>query len=207
MSTAMFAAFQAVDATLQAAWAVSSEDQTRTKGSVAATSNALAEMRAQARNLVSIIQGTPGVTDEMKIDAGLTVRKTTPTPRPSPTVAPYVEIVGTVGRTVTLRLGQSKARRGKPASAASATIFTHVGEAKPSEPGQWQYAKVTTLTSVELPFAPSETGGTVWITAFWTGTRGESGPNAQPISVELPAAGVAPNTATAARPVMKLRAA
>lgn len=205
---AQMTAFSNLNTALQEAWAAANNVTTRTKATVATKNQCLAEMKAAAKRLSSIIQGTAGVTDAMLINAGLTVRKTTPTPKPAPTVAPYVEVVGNVGRTVTIDLRQSKTHRGRPATAASATIFTYVGDAPPAEQGQWQFAMNTTQTTAKITFPPSATGNTAFITAFWSGTRGESGPAAMPpAQVNLPAGGVMPNAAAAATPAMKLRAA
>lgn len=185
-------AFGAVNAALQTAFVAAANPQTRTRASVARKDDAMEAMRASARGLVSIIQGTPGVTDAQKYDLGLTVRSTTPSVLPAPRVAPFLRVARVSGRTITVELRQMADRRGKPAGVAGATLFTHVGPDAPTSMGQWQFAATVTRPTVDLPFGPSGTGDTVWITAFWTNAKAEAGPSAPATSVNLPAGGVLP---------------
>ena len=195
------ALFSVVVGHLVAAYAAAGDPSTRTRGSVAAKNNAFAAMKAAAKGIVSIIQGTAGVTDQMKIDAGLTVRKTKPTPKPVPAAAPAITVTAVNGRTVTIQLRHGLSKRAKPANVASATILTSTGAAKPLSAGDFQFNQNTTLTTADVTFGPSETGDTVWITAFWSNNRGESGPAATPVSVSLPAGGA---IATQQMPVMRI---
>jgi hypothetical protein len=43
---------------------------------------------------------------------------------------------------------------------------------------------------VTIPFQPSSVGDTVYLSAFWWNERGESGPAATPVAINLPAGGV-----------------
>jgi hypothetical protein len=183
--------FAASNTTLQAAWNISKEPATRTRGSIAATDNSLRAMKVAARGLVSIVQGTPGVTDQMKIDAGLTVRKT-PSKKPAPSESPIVTVTNVSGRTVTLKLRQDGERRAKPVNVQNALVFTYTGQAAPQDTNLWTFVMTTTDTTVQIPFPPSETGDTVWITAMWVNAKSETGPAATPVSVNLPAGGVLP---------------
>ena len=204
ISAPMMAQFNTLNTTLQTTWAASSATSTRTRGTVANKNNALLAMKTAAKKLVSIIQGSQGVTDQMLIDAGLTVRKTKPTPAPVPSQKPFIKVTNVDGRTVTIELRQDATNRAKPAQTASATIFTATGDAAPMSMDGWSYLTVTGKTTVQIPFAPSTTGDTVWITAFWTSTNKQSGPAAKPVSVNLPAGGV---MAIEAEDEFKLKAA
>ena len=145
-----------------------------------------------AADLVSIIQGTPSVTSDMKIALGVTVRKTRPTRIDAPTVAPFLRVSKIEGRTVTVELRQSTARRGKPAKVAGANVFTHTGPTEPTSMEQWQFAQSVTRTTVELPCSPSATGDTLWVTAFWTNAKGQAGPAGRAAGVNLAAGGPLP---------------
>jgi hypothetical protein len=174
--------------TVQSAWAAAADPTTRTRATVADKTAALAQMRAAVRPVVSVIQGTATVTDGMLVAAGLTVRKTKPTPRPAPSERPTLTVLGVDGRTVTVRLvGGTK--RSRPDNAVSATVLTSAGPTRPLTADGYQFALNTTQTTVSVPFGPSETGDTVWITAFWNGSRGEISPAATAVSVDLPAGG------------------
>jgi hypothetical protein len=185
-------AFATIYTAMLASWNTARNEPTRTKGTVAAKNVALQNMKVAARNLVSIIQGTPTVTEQAKVNAGITVRKTKPTPVPAPTERPFIKVAKVDGRTVTLRLQQDSERRSKPAKVAGATIFVGYGADAPQTMADWEYYTATGRTTVEIDFPPSATGDTVWITAFWQNAKDESGPAAFPVSISLPAGGVLP---------------
>lgn len=75
-------AYAAVNAAYQTAYTTAITPATRTKGAVAAKNDAKDALRAMASDLAKIIDGTPTVTDQQKIDLGLAIRKT-PTPNPA----------------------------------------------------------------------------------------------------------------------------
>ena len=185
-------AYEAVNEALQIAYPLGTNPKTRTEGTVAAKLDALEAMKVRANELVTIIQVNPEVTDQQKRDLGLTIRKTSQTPVGVPKARPILKVDRTEGRTVFTRLQSGEARRGKPAGVAGATVFTFVGPAAPDAMGDWQFAGQTTRPTFEIPFAPSAVGDTVWVTAFWTNTKGQAGPSSRPISVNLPAGGVLP---------------
>lgn len=198
------AAFSAVNDALQAAWATAMEPSTRTRSCVAAKNNALAAMRQAAKNVVSLIQGTPTVTDQMKIDAGVTVRKTKPTRAKVPGFEPFIKVEQIKGRLASIVLQQDKSKRSKPVGVVSATIFIAMSEEAPLTLEGWTFLTTTGKTKLDIPFPASTTGDTAWVTAFWTNSAQESGPAATPVRINLPAGGV---LAKDVEEPMKLRAA
>jgi hypothetical protein len=178
--------------TLSAAWAVSQNTSTRTKVSILAKDDALRAAKVGARNLVSVIQGIPTVSDTLKAAAGLTVRKKHPTRKPAPGQSPFIKIKSTRNRTAVIELQQDAERRGKPENVTSATVFLYEGTNPPPAGSQWTfYANVNTPTFT-MDFGASDTGGTVWVTAFWQNAKSQSGPAADPVRLVLPAWGVVP---------------
>ena len=198
----MMSAFANLNAQLQEAWKKSEHETTRTRVTIDERDVLLAQLKVMVRNLVSIIQGTPSATSAMKIAAGLTVRDKKPTPKPVPSVKPVLVVTQVDGRTVTMELRSNLTKRGKPVGVAGATVFTATGAAAPQSTDAWKFAFNTTQTKVEFPFPPSETGETVWITAFWNNAKDQSGPAATPVCVELPRSTAAPAASTSA---MKLQ--
>jgi len=190
-------AFAGINTTLQQAYLRGTTEGTRTKISVAEKNTALKNMKVAARDLVSIIQGQ-AISAAQKIQLGITVRKDKPTPKPVPSQKPFVKVKKVDGRTVTIELRQDKSKRGKPANVAGATVFTASGDSAPESATDWKFVSNTTRTTLEIPFPPSATGDTVWITAFWNNAKDESGPAAKPVSVNLPAGGVLPSEANEA---------
>lgn len=186
------AAFATVNTTLQAAWAAVMEPSTRTKPTVAAKDDALRAMKAVARNLVSVVQGTPSVTNQLKLDAGLTVRSDKPTPTPIPAAAPKVNVIGVFGRTLMIELRNVAGdKRAKPEGVKDAMLFYAVGPIPPVDVSEWTFIANPTRTNLEIvlpgDIAP---GATVWLTAYWQNSKSDGGPASAPLSVTFGGAGV-----------------
>lgn len=160
----------------------------RSKSLVSAKNAARSALKTSARQLASIIQGQPAVTDAQKIDLGLTVRNA-PTPIPPPANAPGITILSTAGNTVKLRLidAVDSANRGKPAGVDGASVFSFVGAAAPTEEAEWNFEGVTSKTRIDIVFPETITpGARVWFTAFWFNARKQNGPAATPVGTNIP---------------------
>ena len=205
LTAAQATAFNSLNIALQTTYLAAVTPETKNIVSVARKDAALQAMKLMARDLVSIIQGTPSVTDAQKLALGLTVRSATPRPIPAPTATPFLKIKSVNGRDVTVELLQSASRRGRPEGVAAATVFTHCGTSEPTALEQWQYAVTATRMTVTLPFAPSTTGDTAYVTAFWTNAKGQAGPAARPVSVNLAAGNALPREA-GEKPKLKIAA-
>jgi hypothetical protein len=72
-------AYAALNDAYATAYLAAQDPSTRTKGQTAAKKTAKQNLIVMASNLAKIIQGTPTVTDQQKIDLGISVRAT-PTP-------------------------------------------------------------------------------------------------------------------------------
>jgi hypothetical protein len=167
--------------------------ETRTRGAVAAKNAARAALAAVLSGLVKIINGTPSVTDAMKIELGPSVRKM-PAPIPPPANAPSIDIISITGRTVKLRLhGEDAMRRGKPAGVAWAEVYSYVGEAPPADVALWTRQANSTRPRVTITFGQSAQAQTVWLTASWFSPTAAKGPGSDPVSVNLPAAAPLPD--------------
>lgn len=168
----------------EAAYNTAVAPETRTKGSIAAKNTAKNAMKADARNLVSIIQGIPTVTPQMKIDLGVSVRDTEPTPILPPTVAPEIDFMPTGTRTIRIRLHNEKTlNRRKPDGVKGATLFSYIGATPPADFSNWKFEASTTKNVLEVEPPPTVSSGTqIWFTAFWFNPRTQSGPAATPVS-------------------------
>src|SRR5688572_8590898 len=76
-------AYAALNASYAAAFLLAQAPQTRTKGTIQARNDAAIPLRNSASELAKIIDATPTVTNQQKIDLGLSVRAT-PGPMPAP---------------------------------------------------------------------------------------------------------------------------
>jgi hypothetical protein len=180
-------AYAAKNSAYAAAYVEAVDPETRTKGKVEAKNEAKRQLRLMAGDLAKIIDGTPTVTNEQKIDLGLNVRST-PTPIPAPLYAPDIDIVSVSGNTVRLKLhdSTSSTRRGRPPGVDGAAVFSFVGAAAPTDPADWKFEGNTTRTTTNVTFPGTVApGAKVWFTAFWFNPRAQSGPSATPVTTNI----------------------
>ena len=183
--------YAALNAIYETAYLEAVDPETRTKGKIAAKAQARVNLMAAAADLAKKIDGTSTVTDEQKIDLGLSVRAT-PTPIPAPDEAPNVDILERIGTTVKIKMHDgSGTRRGRPVGVQGASVFSHVGATPPATLGDWKFEGNTTRTKIDIQFNPTLPAGTiVWITCFWYSPRGLSGPGCTPVSAILAGGGM-----------------
>lgn len=187
------AAYTVLHDAFVAAFNVLQDPVTKSPSNVLAKNNAkeaLIDGPGGIRYLARIVQGAPGVTNVAKFDLGLTVRDVEPTPVPIPSVAPAMEIVSNVARTVTVRLHDpaTPTKRGKPEGVAGATVFSWVGEDNPPlDVKAWKFeGSITKTNKIAVPFPITvEDGAKVWLTAFWFNPRSQSGPPCDPVSTRI----------------------
>ena len=165
------------------------EPSTKTTVAVAEKNASRDALRLDARRLVSIIGGQATVMDAQRVALGIVVRDTSPTPVARPAYPPLIEVRQAAGNGVTIRLLDSRdtSRRGRPAAAIGATVFSFVGDAAPVEEGTWTYEGNTSKATLTVQFPQLLAPGTkVWFTAFWYNRKAESGPPAIPVTCNLP---------------------
>jgi hypothetical protein len=175
-------AYATLDAAFAAAVGTATDPSTRTRGTVAAKDAAKVPLVAMARELARIINAFPGITNQQRIDLGLTPRSGQVSPINPPAEAPVLEVVAAVGRTLKLKLRSIDSdRRGKPAGVAGASLFSYVGASAPADVADWTFEGSTTRTTFDLEFPPTVApGAQVWLTAFWFNPRTQSGPACTP---------------------------
>lgn len=163
----------------------------RTQVIVSQKDEAKRALRNNASELSKIIQGQATVTDAMKIDLRLNVRKS-PTPIPVPDEMPEMDILSVTGRTVKARLHSATIEhRRKPNGVSGANLWTFVGETPPEELSGWLFQGTTTRTLFEIEFPVTvEQGSKVWLAAAWFNPRGQTGPVSDPVSTFIQYGGV-----------------
>ena len=189
LSDKQAADFNALLTAFRASYAKAVEPGTKTTVAVAQKNADRDALRLAARRLVSIIDGQANVTDAQRVALGIVVRDASPTPVPRPSNPPLIEVQQTVGNSVTIRLLDSRdtSRRGKPAAAIGATVFSFVGDVAPAEENGWTFEGNTSKTTLTVQFAQLLPPGTkVWFTAIWYNRKAQSGPPAAPVTCNLP---------------------
>jgi hypothetical protein len=191
--------FNSLLATFSAALAEATDPATRTRGKIQALNAARTPLKAQARALARIINAFPAITNEQRVDLGLNPRTGIINHSEAPEECPVLEVVGANGRILKVRLhAVDSNRRGRPEGVESATVMSFVGSAIPADISQWKFEGSTTRTTFDVEFpATVPAGSQVWLTAFWSSPRAQSGPACQPVAAYL-AGGVTGSLAQAA---------
>ena len=105
---------------------------------------------------------------------------------------PAVDVIRVSGRTVSLNVHDSASslKRGKPAGATAAWVYSFVGENYPSDPTLWNFEGATTRPKFDILFPSTVAGGAqVWVCAAWINAKQEAGPTSVPITTNLPGGG------------------
>jgi len=185
------AAYTVLHDAFAAAYATANEPITRTPAAITTKNtakNALIRGVGGIRELAAIVQAFPGTTDTERVELGLNVRDTEPTPIPPPSVAPGLSVSLVTGRTVKVRVFDAlvPSSRSKPEGVLGASVYSYVGETAPVDIDSWKYEGSTTRTTIDVEFpATVANGSRVWLTAYWTNPRLESGPPCQPVSTNI----------------------
>lgn len=161
----------------------------RNKMAVATKNSAKSALKNNIRAWAKLVDGTATVTNAQRLQLGLNVRAM-PSPIPAPSTPPNVDVVSVIGRTVTIKIHDG-VRRGRPRNTIGATIMSYNGATPPVALSDW-HLEGQTGRAVESVVFPSTLapGATVYLLAFWVGTRKEAGPACDPVSVTFGAAGV-----------------
>lgn len=196
LSAGQAAAFNALFTAFQNAYMTATNPPTRTTPAIAAKKTAKQAMvngPGGIRELARLIQAAPSVTDQEKLDIGLPIHDTEPSPVPPPTIAPEIDFMMTGTRTIRIRLHNEKAlNRKKPVGVKGALVFSYTGETPPADINLWKFETNTTKVIIEIqPPVTVTSGTTVWFTAFWYNPRAQSGPATTPVSTVVQYGGMA----------------
>jgi len=176
-----------------AAHAVANDPATRSPMNIELKEEAKNSLLAEIRLLAGIVQSFPGTTNAKRIDLGLPLRGTEPSPIAPPDTAPLLAVKSVDGRTVNFRMidVDNPLKRGKPAGVSGAAVFSHVGDTAPAELSDWTFEGNTGRTSMAVTFpATAAPGATVWLAAFWFNPRKQAGPVSDAIRINLPGGSV-----------------
>ena len=168
-------AIAAQNTAFQDAYAISSTPATRTSSTIAATTGARFSALAVVRPYAMRINANQTVSDEQRVDLGLTVRTVVPTPVPPPITAPVLNLRAAVPGQYTMdfRDAVNPDPKAKPTNVLSCEIVRAVGVAPAVDPAVLPTALVVTKSPFVLTFAPSDAGKVVTLFARW---RNRSGP-------------------------------
>lgn len=148
---------------------------------------------AYARELYALVSSNNSVTDANKVLLGVHVRKSGNTPVPVPSVRPGMDLVSVVGRTISVHIhdSASSAKRGKPAGAVTAWVYSFVGENYPSDPSDWNFHGAANKEKFDFTLPGSTPNGAqVWICAAWVNGKNQAGPPSVPLTTNIQGGGM-----------------
>jgi hypothetical protein len=191
--------------TFAAAYRAAITPGTRTSPAVTAKKGAREALEADTRVLARIIHSFPAVTDQMRVELGLCVRRAKRKRVPRPGAAPGLIIESMRGRTAKLRLVDRESthggRGGRPRDSSGALLLYYMGEQPPADPLKWSLLRQTSRARVNVTLSVPPCVK-VWLTAGWLGTRNQVGPLSTPVSTYIsedgPAIGANSSTGRAA---------
>ena len=183
--------FAAAATAFASALGVANTPSTRTKGNIAAKDAAKKQLQNLARSFGKIIQANVQISDQMKIDIGVTVRKP-PQPSLVPDVSPILEVESVSGWTINLRIRTPGSDRASmPKGAMGITLLSYVGPTPPTDPSKFKFEGSLGRGKAQVVFDSSlAPGTTVWLTAFYFNGRKESGPACQPLQSNILGSGM-----------------
>lgn len=176
-----------VNATYQSAYTTAVNPATRTGPSVAAKDAAKAAALNVARPYSIQIRNNAGVTNQDKLDLGLTVPDLTPTPIPAPSTSPLLDIVAATPLQHTLRYADQNTpdSRAKPFGATALLLYRSIGVAAAVDPDQADFVGVFTKVPVASNFASGDVGKIATYFGRWATRTGLVGPWSNPVSMGI----------------------
>jgi hypothetical protein len=141
------------------------------------------------RNFVNTnLRYNEAVTDEDRVNMGLTIPDNTPTPSHDPDTMPVVTLIDTsVIMRISLHYKDSKSEaRAKPSDAHGAEIRSAILDAPPVTTADLTNSDFSTRSSHTFIFDENQRGKTVWFRLRWENMRGQKGPWSELYSAIIP---------------------
>lgn len=189
LSSADSAALGEMQLAWSTAYAAALNGSTRGPMTVNVKDAARANVQTRARQIATIIQANPGITDAQKTALGITLRKQLPTPVPAPTSSPLLTFIAATPLQHTMRWADqtTPAARSMPFGviALELDVWIYKPVTPPPPPGP-PSPPTLVLTMTRQPGAINFTSDVVGYTAYylanWRTRRGLLGPVSNAIS-------------------------
>ena len=176
--------------TFHDAYVAAVDPATRAAPTIQAKDDALLAFRETMKSIVATVQANTGVTNETRVELGLRVRDTTPTPAPTFKVAPQTSLLltGTQTARATAIDPADPTRRAKPFGAGKVVFRSYMctpGEQPPADLESWPIETISGRTTVDLYWPKLTETTDVFVTSCWMNTRGQCGPISNVAAVQL----------------------
>lgn len=169
------------------AFAAATNPVTRTPVTVAAKDTAKAIALATVRPLAQKIRDNSAVTDEQRVELGLTVPDTSPTPVPAPVTFPLLDILrATPGQHwLQYRDSDTPTTKAKPEGADGMELWLVVGDLPVVDVEGAQYVGSVTKCPVAVTLEVGDNGKIATYFGRWVTRRGLAGPWSSPVSMTI----------------------
>lgn len=160
-----------------AAYTLATDPATRTAPTVAAKDNARFTAEQTSRPIAMRIRNNAAVTDQQRVDYGLTVVKTVPTPIPAPSSFPILGLRKATPGVQQLQYQDSDLGTGKakPFGAIGIEIYRSVGVVAATDPLQAVFYNTATKSPFNSAFVADDKGKVCTYFARWVTRSGPSG--------------------------------
>jgi hypothetical protein len=173
----------------EAKFAVSEDENTRTKVTVAAKNEARRALEAAVRQLVAeYLAKNHLMTNEYRTELGLPIPDKHPTRSHVAKEAPEIDVDTSVSEQVTYFIYQkgAKNRQGKPADQTGSELVWAILEAPPQDREELTHSEYTTTHTLLVRHRLKDRGKKVYASARWENSRGQKGPWSKIMSVVIP---------------------
>lgn len=160
---------------------------TRTTGLVTQKDAVKASAKATCRVYAQQIKVNLGVSDQDKIQLGLHINDTTPTPIPAPTTAPILDLIGMFSGQHQLRYADelTPGSTRKPPGAIQIELYRYVGVNATSDFNLATLEGVYTRSPIQQTFEPEDANLIATYFARWRTQRGLVGPWSLPVAMTI----------------------
>lgn len=160
-----------------AAYTLATDPSTRTKPTVAAKDAQRATSSAIARPYAINVRNNAGVSNEDKLDLGLTIPDLTPTPVPPPVTSPSLSLVNAISLQHQLNFRDSAfpLLKRKPVGATSLQLWRAVGVVAATDPAQASFYNNVTKTPFVVGFDSGDRGKHCTYFGRWATRSGPGG--------------------------------
>src|ERR1043166_5321834 len=177
LSTANLSALATATTNWSTAFTAHKDAQSAAESAKTTKDDARAAAEALMRPFGATLQAS-AMTNPMRVEAGLTVRKTTHTPAAVPTSKPVLTIDNSqrLQQTIHFRDETTPNSKAKPPGVMGIELRYFCGEPPPADPGEFEFAGIDTATPYLLVHEAGSAGKKCWVAGRWVNTRQEKGP-------------------------------
>jgi len=149
---------------------------------------AKAKLEKGLRGAAKKVNGTPGVDDALRAQAGMPAHSPVRTPVGPPQTHPIGRLAPKGHTTLVLHVADETTpqRAAKPRGVHGYEIWRHVGDPAPADPSGYAYVGTLTRTPFTDVFTAADAGKNVYYLLRWVSTRSQPGPWSDVVTAKVP---------------------